>query len=92
MSMQLLSLSAVYLFLNLPMVVIMLVQLILNSDPQVGFGTQLYIFILTYSVTLSLPFVVCLNRLSIDKHRHIRISPTIIKHRKPVAGEIATIG
>lgn len=92
MSMQLLSLSAVYLFLNLPMMVIMLVQLILNSDPQVGFGTQLYIFILTYSVTLSLPFVVCLNRLSIDKHRHIRISPTIIAHRKPVAGEIATIG
>ena len=78
MSMQLLSISGVYLFLNLPMVIIMFVQLIENSDPQVGFGAQLYIFILTYSVTLSLPFVVCLNRLSIDRHRHIRISPTIV--------------
>jgi len=77
MSMQVLSLSAVYLFLNLPMIVIMFVQLIKHQDPQVGFGTQLYIFILTYSVSLSLPFVVCFNRLSIDKNRHIRISPTI---------------
>jgi hypothetical protein len=85
MSMQLLSLSAVYLLLNLPMVIITLVQLIQNSDPQVGFGAQLYIFILTYSVTLSLPFVVCLNRLSIDRYRHIRISPTIVTHRKVVA-------
>jgi len=78
MAMQLLSLSAVYVFINLPMIVIMFVQLIQREDPKVGFGTQLYIFILTYSVTLSLPFVVCFNRLSIDKHRHIRIAPTII--------------
>ena len=77
MSVQLLSLSAVYLFLNLPMIVIMLIQLIQDADPQVGFGAQLYIFILTYSVTLSLPFVVCCNRLSVDKHRHIQVSPTV---------------
>lgn len=77
MSMQLLSISAVYLFLNLPMIVMLLVQLIQDIETKIGFGTQLYIFILTYSVTLSLPFVVCFNRLSIDKHRRIRISPTI---------------
>lgn len=78
MSMQLLSLSGVYLFLNLPMIVIMFIQLIQSTDPQTGFGTQLYIFILTYSVTLSLPFVVCLNRLSLDKRRLVQISPTVV--------------
>ena len=93
MSMQLLSLSAVYLFLNLPMIVIILVQLIQRKDPQVGFGTQLYIFFLTYSVTLSLPFVVCLNRLSITNHRHIKISPTLtfVTYKRPIVREIATI-
>ena len=82
MTMQLLSLSGVYLFLNLPMVIIMLVQTIEDSEPGVGFGAQLYIFILTYSVTLSLPFVVCLNRLSIDRNRGIRVSPSIVTHRQ----------
>lgn len=93
MSMQLLSISAVYLFLNLPMVVLLLVQLIHNIESKVGFGTQLYIFIVTHSVTLSLPFVVCFNRLSIDKHRRIRISPTITcaPLRKSVAREVAVI-
>ena len=93
MSMQLLSLSAVYLFLNLPMIVIMLIQLVQSEDPQVGFGTQLYIFILTYSVTLSLPFVVYLNRLSVDKHRHIQISPTVVPlpmNKTSVVREIPT--
>ncbi len=87
MSMQLLSLSAVYIFINLPMIVIILVQLNQDEDPQIGFGTQLYIFFLTYSVTLSLPFVGCFNHLSIDKHRRIRIAPTIIVeyHKKSVA-------
>jgi hypothetical protein len=88
MSVQLLSLSAVYLFLNLPMTIIILIQLIQRTDPEVGFGAQLYIFFLTYSVTLSLPFVVCLNYLSLDgKRRHIKISPTItlIPYKRTVA-------
>jgi hypothetical protein len=93
MSIQLLSISAVYLFLNLPMTVIALVQTIHNTNPEVGFGTQLYIFFTSYSVTLSLPFVVCLNYLSLDKNRHIRISPTltIVQHKKIFAREITTI-
>jgi hypothetical protein len=94
MSMQLISLSAVYLCINLPMIVVKLIQLILHKEPQMGFGSQLYIFILTYSVTLSLPFVVCLNRLSIDKHRHIRIFPTVtvVTYKRSLARDIATIG
>jgi len=93
MSMQLLSLSSVYIFLNLPMIIIILVQLIKHKEPDIGFGTQLYIFILTYSVTLSLPFVVCLNRLSIDKHRRIRILPTItfVTYKKTVPRQVPTI-
>jgi hypothetical protein len=75
MSIQLLSISAVYLFLNLPLTVVILVQLTQNLTPDIG--TQLYIFFLTYSVTLSLPFVVCFNYLSIDRHRHIQIAPTV---------------
>jgi hypothetical protein len=75
LSMQLLSLSSVYLFLNFPLAIIMLIQLFENSGPHFGFGAQLYIFFLTYSVTLSLPFVIYLSYLSNDKQQ--KISPTL---------------
>jgi hypothetical protein len=90
MSMQLISLSGVYIFLNLPMLIITFIQLIQDKDPEVGFGSQLYFFCVTYSVTLSLPFVVCLNCLSLDKHRRIRISPTgtLVALKKSVAQEV----
>ncbi len=90
MAMQLISLSGVYSFLNLPMLIITFIQLIQDKDPEVGFGSQLYFFCVTYSVTLSLPFVVCLNCLSLDKHRRIRISPTgtLVALKKSVAQEV----
>lgn len=75
MSIQLLSLSSVYLFLNFPLTIIMLVQLFQKPGPQFGFGTQIYIFFLTYGVTLSLPFVIYLNYLSTEKQKHQRITP-----------------
>ncbi|CAF1103219.1 unnamed protein product [Adineta ricciae] len=76
MSMQLISVSAVYVFLHLPMIIITFIQMVQGKDPSVDFGGQMYVFIATYSVTLSLPVVVCVNFLSLDKHRHVRISPT----------------
>ena len=93
MSIQLLALAGVYLFLNFPLAIIMLVQLISYTGPQTGFGTQLYVFFLTYSVTLSLPFVVCLRCLSSDSYRHRRVSPflTRILHRRMFALPVATI-
>ncbi|CAF1428083.1 unnamed protein product [Rotaria sordida] len=92
MSMQLLTLSAVYLFLNFPLTIIMLVQLFQHTERYVGFGTQLYIFFLTYAVTLSLPFVVCLNYLSNGKHRHRRIFPivTFSQHQRMFTRDIPT--
>jgi hypothetical protein len=94
MAIQLLSLSAVYLFLNFPLKIVMLIQIFEETGPQLGFGTQLYIFFLTYSVTLSLPFVVCLSYLSNDKYQNQRISPTQItvsQHQRMYAREIAII-
>jgi hypothetical protein len=83
-SMQLLLLSAVYLFLNIPLTVIILVQLSQDTRPQLGFGAQLYIFFLTYGVSLSLPFVVCLGYLSKDRQQLRRIAPilTISQHQR----------
>lgn len=75
LSIQLLSLSGVYLFLNLPLTIIMLIQLFQKPGPQFGFGTQLYMFFLTYGVTLSLPFVIYLNYLSSEKPKQQRIVP-----------------
>jgi hypothetical protein len=85
--MQLLLLSAVYLFLNIPLTVIMLVQLCQDTRPQFGFGAQLYIFFLTYGVSLSLPFVVCLSYLSKDRQQLRRIAPilTISQHQRMYA-------
>lgn len=76
MAVQLLTLSAVYCFLNLPMIIITFIQLILTRDPRVDYGSQLYIFVVTYSVTLSLPFVAFFNGISFDRQRHLRVSPT----------------
>lgn len=94
MSIQLLSLSAVYLFLNIPLTIIMFVQLRDDTRPQFGFGTQLYIFFLTYGVSLSLPFVVCLSYLSNDKRRRSRrITPilTISQHQRMYARGVPAI-
>jgi hypothetical protein len=75
MAMQLFSLSAVYLFLNFPFTLILIIYLFRSPESQSSLGTQLYIFFLTYSVSLSLPFVVLLNYLSNDKNHNQRISP-----------------
>jgi len=93
MTIQLVSLSAVYLFLNFPLTIIMLIQIFQETGPQLGFGTQFYIFFLTYSVTLSLPFVVYLSYLSNDKHSNQRISPTITisQNQRMYTREVATI-
>ncbi|CAF1031121.1 unnamed protein product [Adineta steineri] len=93
MSMQLISLSAVYCFLDLPMVIFLFIQLIQDKDPDVSFISQLYLFIVTYSITLLLPFVVCLNSLTIDRQRHIRISATVTLplYKKPFGQKIETI-
>lgn len=87
MSIQLLTVTGVYLFLNFPLTIIMLVQLVAASEPQLGFGAQLYIFIITYSVTLSLPCVVCLRSFSPDGRRRGQVSPilTPIMHQRMFA-------
>ena len=54
MSIHLLTLAGVYLFLNFPLSIIMLVRLITDVRSETGFAVQLYLFFLTYSVTLSL--------------------------------------
>ncbi|CAF1562399.1 unnamed protein product [Rotaria magnacalcarata] len=77
MSMQILTISAVYLFLNFPLTIIMLVQLFQDTGAHFGFGTQLYIFFLTYGVVFSLPFVVCINSFSNHKHENQRIAPIV---------------
>lgn len=79
MAIQLLTISGVYLFLNFPLTVIMLVQLVASSEPQLGFGAQLYVFILTYSVILSLPCVVCLRSFSPDGRRQGQVSPMLTR-------------
>ncbi|CAF1218519.1 unnamed protein product [Rotaria sp. Silwood1] len=91
MSMQLLTLAAVYLFLNFPLTIIMLVQLFQDTGRHFGFGAQLYVFFLTYAITLSLPFVVCLNYLTNDKHQHQRIFPmlTVSQHQRMFARDIS---
>jgi hypothetical protein len=93
MSMQLLSLSAVYLFLNLPLTILMLVSLFRGAESPFSFGTQIYIFFLTYSVTLSLPFVVYLSYFSNGKHHHQRISPilTYLQRQRIRNFHVATI-
>lgn len=93
MSIQLLTLAGVYLFLNFPFAIIMLVQLISKTGPQTGFGAQLYVFFLTYSVTLSLPFVVCLRCFSSDSNGHRRVMPLLsrILPRRMFALPMATI-
>jgi len=93
MAMQLFSISAIYLFLNFPLTLILLIYLFRSPESESTLGTQLYIFFLTYSVTLSLPFVVLLNYLSNDKHHHQRISPilTNLKHQQMYKRNIATV-
>jgi hypothetical protein len=91
MSIQLLSLSSVYLFLNFPLAIIMLVQLFQNARPQFGFGGQLYIFFLTYSVTLSLPFVVYLSYLSNDKNQKVCPTLTNSQQQRMYKQDVATV-
>lgn len=73
MSVQMLSLSSVYLFMNLPLTVFTLLRVISPTKPQFGFAFQLYQFLLEYSVTLSLPFVVLLSCTSTERRQ--RVSP-----------------
>ena len=73
MSLQMLSLSGVYLFMNLPLTVLTLFREISQTEPQFGFAFQLYQFLLEYSVTLSLPFVVLLSCTSNERRQ--RVSP-----------------
>jgi hypothetical protein len=94
MSMQILLLSAVYLFLHFPLTILILVQLFQDTKLQFSFGVQFYIFFLTYSVTLLLPFVIYLNYLFNDKHQHRRISPPVLtfsQHQRMYAPDIAII-
>jgi len=93
MAMQLLSLSGVYLFLNFPLTIIMLVQYFQTERPRFGFGTQLYIFFLTYSVTLSLPFVVYLSYLSNEKNQQRRTHPVLThsQHQRMYGGTLPMI-
>ena len=94
MSIQLLSLSGVYLFLNLPLTIIYFLEAINKFDSSVGYTEQLLIFLMTYGVTLSLPFVVFLNRLTLDRHRNLRVSPivTVIHAKRTTANEVSTVG
>ena len=78
MAMQLLSIAALYLFLNFPIMVILLVQLISNLELESSLGIDLYYFFSTYMVTLLLPFVVYFNYLSFEKQsQHPRVVPNI---------------
>lgn len=74
MAIQLLSISAVYVFVNLPTMIFIIVELLHNIKT---YETNLYVFISTYLVSFSFSIVICCNYISIDKHRHIRISPTV---------------
>ncbi len=93
MSMQLLPLSAVYLFLNFPLTIIMLVQLFQDKGLRFDFGGQLYIFFLTYSVTLLLPFVVYVSYFVNDKGQRQRISPilTFSQHQRMYNRDVTII-
>ena len=77
MSMQLLPISAIYLFLNLPIVIVYLDQAIRDDYSELAQGIQLYIFFSTYTLTLSLPFIVCYNHLALKKSRHTHVSPAL---------------
>ncbi len=69
----------------------MLIQLFQDDGPNFGFGAQLYIFFLTYSVTLSLPFVVYLSYLSNDKQQKVLPTLTSSQHLRMYKRDIAII-
>jgi hypothetical protein len=93
MTIQLLSVSAVYLFFNLPFITLILINIFQDEGYLFSFGIQIYVFFLTFSVTLTLPFVVQLNHLAGGKNHHQRISPTLTnsQHQRKYHRDVATI-
>ena len=92
-SMQLIPISAIYLFLNLPMMIIYIIQIIGRTRSTSSYGTELYKFFSGYIVNLSIPIVFCINSLCAEKHQNLRISPTasLLPSRNPRERNIRTI-
>ena len=88
MSIQFLSISTVYLIFSFPLIIIMLIQVFQNTDLKFSFGGQLYIFFITYNVTLSLPFVIYLNYLFNDRYERISPILTSSQHQQMFAPQI----
>ncbi len=64
------------------MIILAFIELFQNSELKLGFGGQLYIFFITYNVTLSFPFVIYLNYLLNDKHQRISPMLTSSQHQR----------
>lgn len=93
MSMQLLTVSAVYSSLNLPLMIVFLIRILdEKKETKSSYGIELYMLFSSYMVTLSLLFPVCFNYISIDKHR-LRMSPTasILPNHRTAANDASVI-
>jgi hypothetical protein len=91
MSLELLTFSAVYTFLNLPFTVMTIVDSMSPSGITLDFLAQLYFFFLTYGVSLSMPFVVFLRYFSHRGHRRRPFLLCFGRHRRIQPSTVATI-
>lgn len=83
LSMQLIPITGVYLFLNLPAVIIYLIEILSKKEEKFSINIELYTIFSSYLVSFSVPFVLSINLIWMEKTRHVRVSPNISYVQNP---------